>query len=86
MCPTTSRWTSGAIPSAAAVRMSTPGVAYPVHDATANSPTSRAASPASASALPTASLPIGSASVTYRRIRSPVDQRDTSSTSGFTAR
>ena len=42
--------------------MSPPGVTYPVHEVTANSPTSAAAIPASASAAETASLPSGSAS------------------------
>ena len=65
--------------------MSSPGVTYPVHEHTANSPTSAAGSPAVSSAAPTAALPSGSASVRYRRIRRSVDQRDTSSISGLSA-
>ena len=65
--------------------MSSPGVTYPVHEQTANSPTSAAGTPAAASASATADLPRGSASIRYRRIRFSVDQPDTSSISGLTA-
>ena len=52
------------MPRSAAIRMSSPGVAYPVQETTANIPTSSGASPASARAAATASFPSGIASDT----------------------
>ncbi|HWL36805.1 MAG TPA: hypothetical protein VNQ77_11475 [Frankiaceae bacterium] len=53
-----------------------------MQETTANRPTSSALTPAFASAPATASLPSGSASVTYRRMRAPVPHWLTSSVSG----